>query len=192
MKLTKTLNKVKKRIKVKAYLWKKRANIKIDRIKKFLFSKDKIEIIKKLTIKKLKRAKGKLQRNGLLGIILSSRLLILFLVIILWAKANLLYNEIGLWEDKTVILYSGIGGYDRAYTNMITITYIALLIIPLMFIKKNKNRFAWVIIYDIIFSIILFADNLYYIYSSTLLSVTQIIYVKYAEEIRCNSYSFIR
>lgn len=107
----------------------------------------------------------------IVNFILSSKLMIVILVAILTAKAMLFYKN-----SKLLV-------YLSSFTFDITIIFLALLVSPLLFIKKDKNRFRWIMAYDIFFSIILLADNSYWKYSMNMLSISQIFYVKYAEEI---------
>lgn len=63
-------------------------------------------------------------------------------------------------------------------TAMFIITFIcAICVLP------NRLRNIFTIILDVILSILLFADNLYYTYSSSVLSVAQITNLQYGEEI---------
>jgi lipoteichoic acid synthase len=120
-------------------------------------------------INKLKASDNKL--NIILKTILNTRIFIAILVLTLTLKALLFYQNIG----------ANIGAPN--YTMQVTISFLLVMVIPLMFIKKNKNRFRWIMAYDIFFSILLFADNAYWKYQTNMLSVSQIFYLKYAEEI---------
>ena len=63
-------------------------------------------------------------------------------------------------------------------TSMFIITFIcAICVLP------NRVRSIFTIVLDVILSILLFADNLYYTYSSSVLSVAQITNLQYGEEI---------
>ncbi len=103
--------------------------------------------------------------------LLSSRLNIIILFFLLVLKTHVFYRNINL----------DIGLFSN--TNFISLQFILVAICPLLFIKKDKNRFLGMIIYDILFSLLLFVDNVYYEYSYNMLSICQILYVKYAEEI---------
>ena len=107
----------------------------------------------------------------ILNCLLSSRLTIIFLVLILMIKTVLFYNCIELDLEQ----FGNI--------NFISCIFIMILISPILFIKKNKSRFYAIITYDILLSLLLFADNLYWKYSVNMLSVSQIQYIKYTEEI---------
>ena len=64
-------------------------------------------------------------------------------------------------------------------TAMFLLTFIsAICVLP------NKIRTIFTIVLDIILSLLLFADNLYYTYSSSVLSIMQITNLQYGEEIR--------
>lgn len=120
-------------------------------------------------ISKLKNSKHKI--SFLINSFLSSKFMLVVLVIILTAKAKIFYDNTSL---ESIL---------SDFTIIITSIFLTILICPLLFIKKDKNRFIWIMIYDIFFSILLFADSAYYAYSSNMLSISQILYVKYAEEI---------
>ena len=63
-------------------------------------------------------------------------------------------------------------------TSMFIITFIcAICVLP------NRLRNIFTIAFDIIVSVLLFADNLYYTYSSSVLSIAQITNLQYGEEI---------
>lgn len=120
-------------------------------------------------IQKFKNSKNK--PAFIVNFLLSSKFMIVILVAILTAKAMLFYKN-----SKLLV-------YVSSFTFEITVIFLALLVSPLLFIKKDKNRFRWIIAYDIFFSLILLADNSYWKYSMNMLSLSQIFYVKYAEEI---------
>ncbi len=103
----------------------------------------------------------------ILKTLLESRMIILLLLVILMIKSWFFYYNIQL----------------EKYISYTSILFIMLLIIPMFFIKKDKNRFALFMIYLILTSVLLFVDNVYWEYASNMLSVSQIFYVKYAEEI---------
>lgn len=64
-------------------------------------------------------------------------------------------------------------------TAMFLLTFIsAICVLP------NKIRTIFTIVLDIILSLLLFADNLYYTYSSSVLSIMQITNLQYGEEIK--------
>ena len=95
-------------------------------------------------------------------------LAVVLLIIILNLKTILFYNNVGIDTNKALIS---------------TFSFIFIMAFPLFFIKKEKNRISLFIIIDLIVSLLLLANNIYYKYSSTFLSVNQIGYLKYGKEI---------
>ncbi len=175
----KKINKIRKKVNIQKYLLIKRTKLKLHIIKDFLKSKNKLKNIKKYIIKKSKNALSRYLNSEnhikfIINSILSSRIVILLLFLIIMFKSNLFYQNINLPEDSM----------DR--TIMMTVRFLCVMICPLLFIKKDKNRFLGIMIYDVVISILLFVDNVYFEYSANLLSISQILYVKYAEEIRRN------
>ena len=123
-------------------------------------------------LKRYKRWKLKYQNcKNRVYYIFTSRIAIVFLFMILMIKTILFYVCIHISED------------EFWYTCFISFIYMLILLFPIFFIRKGKNRFRAVIGYDMFFSLLLFADNVYWEYSANMLSVSQIFYVKYAEEI---------
>lgn len=126
--------------------------------------------------KKIKRKYIKIKSSNnkiysLLSLLLSSRITIILTVLILSLKANLFYTNIEAEIEFT------------ASTRTMAIICLSIFVFPLFFIKKDKNRFRWCLTYNIFFSTLLFADNIYWDYSSNLISVSQIGYIQYGEEI---------
>ena len=92
--------------------------------------------------------------------------------ILLFAKTIFFYqNTISIREtiDKETILG--------------TIMMLSTIIWAICVFLPNKGRIITTIIVDILASILLLADNLYHIYSSSVLSVAQIMNLQYGEEI---------
>lgn len=175
---------VKQKAKIKRYLFIKKIKLRLHIIKNFFKSKNKLKILKNSALKKknniINRYKNSTNRFAfVLNSILSSRITIILLFFILMFKSNLFYTNIELPEDSM----------DR--TNLMTARFLSVMICPLLFIRKDKNRFRWVMFYDIFLSILLFVDNVYFAYSSNLLSISQILYVRYAEEIRRHTTIFV-
>lgn len=123
----------------------------------------------KRLILKIKNAKNPFA--FLLNLLLSSRTIILLMIIIFYLKTLFFYNNIDVEVD------------GENPTLLLTIIFILIILTPCLLIKKNKNRFYVALWTDILISLLLFADNAYWNYSSGMLSVSQILYVKYAEEI---------
>ena len=137
-------------------------------------SENPIAKIEKYALKGPKRAIKKFIQSDkrisyLIRVLLSKRIAIIFLMVILIIKTEFFYKNIELEREE--------------HTNFISFIFILVSILPLFLIKKDKNRFRGLIIYDLIFSTLLLADNIYWNYSSNLLSFSQIFYVKYAKEI---------
>lgn len=160
------------RLKVKLKMFKNKFKIINKHLKEQISMKD----IKKYILKKPKRfiRRFKNSKNRfafILNFILGSRISIVLLLILLLAKTMMFYRNLNL----------EFSAFD--YTNIMSFVFLLIIICPLFFIKKDKNRFRGVIIFDIFLSALLFADNLYWDYSANMLSFSQILYVKYAEEI---------
>lgn len=86
---------------------------------------------------------------------------------------------------KTLLFYDNVGINIDDYENILTfsIMFILVTLYPIWIIKKNKNRFYAAMILNVVISIVLFADCVYWKFAVNMLSVSQILYVKYAEEI---------
>ncbi len=103
--------------------------------------------------------------------IVNSELFIIFTAIALFIKMFFFYES---------TIYFG----DTLNREIMEKTFIfSMFIVTFLFIFKNKARFILTYIINIIFSIIMFADNLYYNYSTSFLSVSQISNLQYSEEI---------
>ncbi len=83
---------------------------------------------------------------------------------------------------KTMLFYNQTIGEVEINTILRTISFIGVLV-AILCALPNRARIVGVIISDIIISILLFADNTYYVYSRTTLSVAQITNLQYGEEI---------
>jgi len=70
-----------------------------------------------------------------------------------------------------------------AYTIRQTVLFTIILVFPMLLCTKSKTRFILGLITNIIISTILFADNLYYIYATNLISVGQAGNIVYINEI---------
>lgn len=161
------------KIKIKGKALENKVRIIKENLKNQISAKD----ILRYALKRPKRFCNKMKNSKnkfrfLLDFFLSSRISILILIAILMAKTVLFYKNININEN--VIFY----------TNITTFLFILVLISPILFVKKNKNRFCLVIFYDIVISLLLFIDNAYWEYAVNMPSVSQILYIKYAEEIK--------
>ena len=126
-------------------------------------NKEKIYKLKKETIKEIiKEICNKILNSSLFPIIVIA---LIMLKTLLFYKNTIMIRE-GI--DKTTIL------------GTLCFSFILLTILNIF---PNKQRTMLTIICDILISIILFADNIYYTYSSNVLSVLQITNLQYGEEI---------
>lgn len=100
--------------------------------------------------------------------ILNSRIFLIIIAIILLAKTIFFYfNTVNVIQEQTV---KGIIVFIMALMCFINI-------IP------NRARIIVTLIIDLLISILLFSNNLYYIYSSNFISIEQISNLQYTEEI---------
>ena len=107
--------------------------------------------------------------------------------------ANRFFNSIGfpivigiLLFFKTIFFYLNTISIQEPIdmgTILGTIAFIATIIWMISTFLPNRGRIVVTIVVDIIISIILLADNLYHTYSSSVLSVAQIMNLQYGEEI---------
>lgn len=149
-------------------------------IKKFFtqskWNLDTLKIFIQYILNRLKRVYFRLKNDKnyisrIIEVLLGSRLIIIWIMISLYQKTIFFYENVNL----------NIGEEDQTY--FMTIIFLLITVCPLLFIRKNKNRFILAMCYNLILSTLLFADNLYWEYSVNMLSISQILYVKYAEEI---------
>ena len=86
---------------------------------------------------------------------------------------------------KTILFYkSTICIYEKIYINTIQMSIMYILsLFGMLYLLPKKGRNIAGIIMNILISILLFADNIYYSYSSNVLSVLQISNLQYGEEI---------
>ncbi len=134
-------------LKTKIRIRKKAIKSKIKIIRKNVKKQDKLESLVKYILKKPKRFINKIKNSktpirDIIRFILGSRIAIIIFGIILYLKAQLFYEKISLeinWEKPEI-------------TNLMTIAFITILVCPLLFIKKEKNRFRTIIIMDILLS----------------------------------------
>ena len=83
-----------------------------------------------------------------------------------------------MFYDSTIIIRESIDKNLVIGTTMFIITFLGII-----YMLPNRARIISTIKLDLLISILLFADNLYYIYSSSVLSVAQIANLQYGEEI---------
>lgn len=94
--------------------------------------------------------------------IFSSRWYVVFIGIVLLLKTIFFYANT-VFKNDTIWLWS-----VRQ-----TCFFIVIIVFPLLLFKKSVRRFEFGMIIDVLISILLFADELYYSYASNILSVMQ-------------------
>ena len=103
--------------------------------------------------------------------IINSELFIILTGIMLFLKATMFYSQ-------TIYLTEPINAELVAKTFIIS-----MQIVVILFLFKNRARFVLGLFMNFVISSIMFADNLYYNYSTSLISVSQISNLKYSEQI---------
>lgn len=174
--MKKYLEKIKRKIEIKKYLFSKKVKFTTKCIIDFLNNPHKWTQFIFFMKKKIKNLKNRYLNSKnhfsfILNIILGSRISIILLIGLIIFKTWVFYINIGL-DDNNI-----------GQTLFTSIQFILIAICPLLFLKKDKNRFLGVLIYSILIGLLLFVDNIYYEYSVSMLSVSQIMYIRYAEEI---------
>lgn len=94
--------------------------------------------------------------------IFSSRWYVVFIGIVLLLKTIFFYANT-VFKNDTIWLWS-----VRQ-----TCFFIVIIVFPLLLFKKSVRRFEFGMIIDVLISVLLFADELYYTYASNILSVMQ-------------------
>ena len=94
-----------------------------------------------------------------------------FIGIIIFLKAILFYNNTININDKLEL------------ETIIGTMSFSIVLVCFLCVLPNRGRVISAICIDIFFSILLFSDNVYYIYSNSVLSVAQITNLQYGEEI---------
>lgn len=104
--------------------------------------------------------------------IINSELFIIIIGFLLFIKTAIFY--------KLTIYIS-----DSINKELLAKTFIfSMFIVSVLFLfRKNRLRFFLALIVDLVFSLIAFADNLYYSYSSSLISISQVSNLQYSEQI---------
>lgn len=95
----------------------------------------------------------------------------IFIGIIIFFKAILFYNNTITIDDKLEL------------ETIIGTMSFSIVLVCFLCVLPNRGRVISAICIDIFFSILLFSDNVYYIYSNSVLSVAQITNLQYGEEI---------
>lgn len=118
--------------------------------------------------------------NGTINKIFNSEIFIIIIAIILLLKTIYFYN-------------STIAHDDNLQMQTIIGTIMFVMSLACFFtILPNRGRIITILVVDLLISLLLWADNVYYIYSSNLLSVSQITNLQYTEEITTTIPSLIR
>ena len=117
----------------------------------------------KLKIHGLQKLKEESKIQKIIEFVLSSRWFVLFLGIIILLKTIFFYRNT-VFKDDTIWLWS-----IRQ-----TCFFIVIIVFPLLLFRKSVRRFEFGIVIDVLISILLFADELYYTYASNILSVMQV------------------
>ncbi|MBQ3408228.1 MAG: LTA synthase family protein [Clostridia bacterium] len=90
----------------------------------------------------------------------------------------ILFIKVALFYKLTIYKF------DNYNISILSKTFIySMFIVSFLFIFKNKARFTFGTILNVFVSILLFADNIYYNYSTSLISVSQISNLQYSEQI---------
>jgi len=108
----------------------------------------------------------------LINTIFNTRLYIILIGIILILKATLFHKNTVFINEKV-----------WTYTIRQTILFVIIIVFPMLLCRKSKTRFILGLIINTVISIIFFADNLYYIYATNLISVGQAGNIVYINEI---------
>lgn len=115
--------------------------------------------------------KGSKVLNKLIEILLTSRIFVVIVGIMLVLKTVFLY-KMAIFYHKPI---------EKEYIDMIIAFVSILLTIPMLL--KGKVRIWITLLFDLLISILLFINELYYSYSSNLVSVSQISNLQYGKEI---------
>lgn len=110
--------------------------------------------------------------DGILTKLVNSNILIIILGISIFLKAIMFYKN-------TVYASSVIPEHELWYNA----SFVLMFLVPLLLINNNKIRYVCILILDLFISIIFFADELYYSYSSMVISVNQAGNIRYIKEI---------
>ncbi len=104
--------------------------------------------------------------------LLSTRWYILFVGFMLLLKTVFFYRNT-VFHNDTIWFWS-----IRQ-----TCLFIVIIVFPLLLFKKSVRRFEWGMMINLVVSLLLFADELYYSYASNILSVMQVGNMQYKDEI---------
>ena len=112
---------------------------------------------------------GKLKKNT--NLIINSEIFIILIGLALFFKMFFFYKQ---------TIYR----MDVIQIEILSKTFIfSMFVVTFLFIFPNRARFIVGTILNLLLSIVMFADNLYYNYSTSLISVSQISNVQYSEQI---------
>lgn len=106
-----------------------------------------------------------------INLVINSELFIIIIGIVLFLKIFLFYK---------LTIYN----HEQTDFNLLTKTFIySMFIVTFLFLFPNRIRFVLGTVVNLLFSTLMFADNLYYNYSTSLISVSQISNLQYSEQI---------
>lgn len=121
-------------------------------------------------------------KKELFTTIFSSRYFALFIFIVILLKTmvfsldTVFYKNGGIWP-----------WYIRQTAN-----FIVIMVAPMLLFRRSRGRFAYGMILNLLVSILLFADELYYEYASNIISVMQAGNIQYKDEIMAAIPSLLR
>lgn len=86
---------------------------------------------------------------------------------------------------KTILFYyNTVAISDRLYSDTVIGTiFFVIMIVCFLCVLPNRGRIVGAIVINVLISLLLFCDNVYYNYSNSVLSVAQLINIQYGEEI---------
>lgn len=113
-----------------------------------------------------------MDKKDLMTGIFSSRYFVLFLFVLILLKTL-------LFSADTVFYKEGIWLWYIRQTSF----FIIIMVAPLLLFRNSRHRFAFGMILNLLLSILLFADELYYEYASNIISVMQTGNLQYKDEI---------
>ena len=114
-----------------------------------------------------------IDKKELMTNIFSSRYFVLFIFVVILLKTmvfsldTVFYKNGGIWP-----------WYIRQTAN-----FIIIMVAPMLLFRRSRWRFAYGMILNLLVSILLFADELYYEYASNIISVMQAGNIQYKDEI---------
>lgn len=153
--------------------------MKIENVEKTV---EEVEYIKKIENKQDENYCSNQENNNFLNKLINTRYWILFIGILLLIKTIFFYKcaiFVNINEKMNNIesmLYTSI-------SLMVLSSIFLAVILSIPMLLKNRARFWVTLVIDFVISALLFADEVYYSYSSNLISVSQISNLQYGREI---------